>query len=334
MGQIPRPNGMGDGTGTPNSGRAFRFCTDDLPEQGRIAATREMLSRAIWRFDFEPAPGTPFFARGRMQAVPGLGLVEIETSEGRTLRTSRHIADDQYLFNLCLAGSSRVGQCGRELVVGPGDAVLTMGAECAAMQFSESRFLSFGIPARTLSALVPDAQDRVARPVRNGTGALELLTAYARIVQDSGTLAAPEAGRIAVSHIHDLVALALGAARDAGEAARERGARAARLRAIKADIENDPGREDWSIGAVAAAHRLPVRYVQRLFEQDGTTFTAFLLERRLAYARRLLANPHLAHRKINALAMEAGFGNLSYFSQVFRRHYGLSPSDVRPQRTN
>src|SRR6478735_1991280 len=89
-----------------------------------------------------------------------------------------------------------------------------------------------------------------------------------------------------------------------------------------------------SVNAVAQAgegarHRLRVRYVQRLFEADGTSFSEFLLRERLALARRLLLNPPNANLKISAIALDAGFGNLSYFNASFRRGYGASPSDLR-----
>jgi len=309
--------------------RSLRFCTDQLPERGRIAATREILSRAIWRFDFEPAPATRFFARGRMQSIPGLALVEVETSEGRTQRTAQHIVDDQYLFNVCVAGSTAVSQCGREVSVGPGDAVLTMGAERAAMQFSASRFLSFGISAQRLAALVPDAEDRVARPIAGSSDALKLLIGYAGVLQEGQIFASPQLRHAAVSHVHELVALALGAVRRTGETSGARGLRAARLNAIKGSIEHRLGQEEISIVTVAAAHRLPVRYVQRLFEEDGSTFTEFVLERRLARAYRLLGDPQRAELKIGTLALEAGFTNISYFSQAFRRRFGSTPSEAR-----
>ena len=71
------------------------------------------------------------------------------------------------------------------------------------------------------------------------------------------------------------------------------------------------------------------RYVQRLFESDGTTFSEFLVGQRLARAHRLLCEPNLGHMAISEIAYDAGFGDLSYFNRRFRRLYGLTPRDVR-----
>jgi AraC-like DNA-binding protein len=69
--------------------------------------------------------------------------------------------------------------------------------------------------------------------------------------------------------------------------------------------------------------------VRKLFEGEDTSFTQFVLSERLARAHRLLSDPRFADRTIAALALEAGFGDLSYFNRAFRRRYGAAPSDVR-----
>jgi AraC-like DNA-binding protein len=101
------------------------------------------------------------------------------------------------------------------------------------------------------------------------------------------------------------------------------------LREIKADIDRSLGREEFSIASLAARHRLPVRYAQRLFEAEGTTFTEFVLERRLARAYRLLTDPRSPDRPIGVILFEAGFANQTYFNRAFRSRFGMAPSDVR-----
>jgi AraC-like DNA-binding protein len=58
-----------------------------------------------------------------------------------------------------------------------------------------------------------------------------------------------------------------------------------------------------------------------------------VLEHRLLRAYRSLNDPNLTDRSISALAFEAGFGDLSYFNRTFRRRFGMTPSDVRINRT-
>ena len=42
-----------------------------------------------------------------------------------------------------------------------------------------------------------------------------------------------------------------------------------------------------------------------------------------------LANPAFAHRHIYDIAYDCGFTNEAHFSRVFRRAFGVSPSDAR-----
>jgi AraC-like DNA-binding protein len=71
------------------------------------------------------------------------------------------------------------------------------------------------------------------------------------------------------------------------------------------------------------------RYVHKLFETEGITFTQFILDRRLDRAYRSLRDLRFANRSITSIAYDAGFGDLSYFNRTFRRHYGATPSDIR-----
>lgn len=105
--------------------------------------------------------------------------------------------------------------------------------------------------------------------------------------------------------------------------------RAARLRAIKTDVLQALGDHDLTVTAIAARHHVTPRYVQMLFESEGTTYSRFLLLQRLAVAHRMLCDPRFAARTVSAIALEAGFGDLSHFNRDFRRRYGESPSDVR-----
>ena len=43
----------------------------------------------------------------------------------------------------------------------------------------------------------------------------------------------------------------------------------------------------------------------------------------------MLGDPRYADLTIGAIAFEAGFGDLSTFNRNFRRHFGVTPSDVR-----
>ena len=83
------------------------------------------------------------------------------------------------------------------------------------------------------------------------------------------------------------------------------------------------------MNAVASRQGISPRYIQKLFDLEGTTFTEFVLRERLSRARRMLADLRLAGRTIANIAYDAGFADLSNFNRSFRQQYGVTPSDVR-----
>ena len=121
----------------------------------------------------------------------------------------------------------------------------------------------------------------------------------------------------------------MGAVGDAVEIAKGRGLRAARLRAIKADIAEKLTSQNLSVEAVAMRQGVSPRYIQMLFEQEGTTFSQYVIGQRLARAHRILTDLRFADRSITSVAFDAGFGDLSYFNRAFRRCYGGTPSEIR-----
>jgi AraC-like DNA-binding protein len=163
--------------------------------------------------------------------------------------------------------------------------------------------------------------------------ALRLLKGYVELLKHDTQLTDPGLRRMAVTHVHDLVALALGGAGDTAEAARTRGLRAARLRAIKADIPTSLGDHGFSVTAVAARNGVTPRYVQALFADEGLTFSQCLMRERLALVHQMLQRAQYAARTTSAIAYAARFGDLSHFNRAFRRNYGATLSDVRAAAT-
>ena len=96
---------------------------------------------------------------------------------------------------------------------------------------------------------------------------------------------------------------------------------------MKEDIRRNLGRPNLSVHSIAARHRVSSRYVQKLFEESGYTFTRFVVEQRLAAAHKALMAR--ADAPITAVAYDIGFNDISNFNRAFRRRFGCTPSDVR-----
>jgi AraC-like DNA-binding protein len=307
----------------------IRFSTADLPAPERVPFVGEAMER--YGLDFQPLPGEPFRLDAVQGFLPGLNVVSVVNSGIRMARTRRRLADGKDSLDLAVVatGSETFSQFGRDVTVADGEAVLLSNADAyEAVCPAGKRFLGLRLPRVALTGLVPNVEDRFAQAIPRESAALRLLASYVGMLRDNDN-ATPELRRVAVAHIYDLVALTIGAGRDAAVLAKGRGLVAARLGAIKADIAAHLGDSSLSVVTVAARQGVTPRYVQMLFEPEGMTFSQYVLATRLASARRMLRDPCSASRTITAIAFAAGFSDLSHFNRAFRRAYGATPSDVR-----
>jgi AraC-like DNA-binding protein len=314
----------------------WRFSTDALPERERRAAVHALYGHHT-AMALEPLPDVPVYVDFTQRRLPGLVLSTGTGGSVRTERTRRHLADgivDLRLHVNLGRGLIWFGR-GREVILQPGDAVLTSCAEPATnrpiVSLERGSFVSLLLPHAALAPLVTNLDDAVLRLIPRSTGALKLLANYVGMLRDDEALATPALRRLVVTQIYDLVALAIGATREAAAIAEGRGVRAARLRAIKADIDDRLAQDDLTVAAVASRQRISESYVRKLFESEGSSFSEWVLGERLVRAHRMLTDPRFAGRSITSVAFDAGFGDVSYFNRSFRRRFGATPSEIRAE---
>ncbi|WP_092149615.1 acetamidase/formamidase family protein [Bradyrhizobium sp. NFR13] len=105
--------------------------------------------------------------------------------------------------------------------------------------------------------------------------------------------------------------------------------KAATLHRLCQTIERRLDDADLTPAKVAQAEGISERYLQKLFEGTGSSFTHYLRERRLQRTWADLSNPSEAHHSISEIAFRAGFNDSAHFSRTFRHRFGLSPREFR-----
>jgi AraC-like DNA-binding protein len=309
-----------------------RFMLAGQEERTRLTILHECLARLGLNYDIDCLQDMALHCDFAMNVLPGLAMAQGRI-HGSRHSPAKHADDDTNLVVVInLRGPLLVEQRGKALVLGEGDAVMISGADpsCCA-QKSDGELLAFRFPKVSFAPLVNGVSDRIMQIIPPGTPALNLLRNYAGVAFGEQTHASRGLGHLVATHIFDLMAVAVGASRDADHAAQNGGLRAARLQAIKIDIARHLEDVDFSVADVAARNNCTPRYVQRLFEMEGMTFTEYVLTQRLARAHRLLIDPRRERDKISAVAYDCGFNDVSYFNRAFRRQFAAAPSDVREQ---
>jgi AraC-like DNA-binding protein len=311
----------------------LRISLADTPEYQRPARFREFFERLGVRYDAERVIDDPVEIDLTLQGLPGLQFLsgQMQGVSWRRTCTSTDPTEDVGLI-VNPKGRHLICQAGREVVLGDGEATLvSLSDPMVSTPRPPGGLLVLRVPMPRLAPRLSNAHDCFARRIPYGTPALGLLTNYANMARQEQALADPDLQPLLVSHLYDLMAVSIGATRDATEMAQGRGLRAARLNAIKQDIACYLYQPDLSVSALAARHRYTPRFVQRLFETEGTTFTEFVLAQRLARVHEMLIDPRRDGEKISSLAYDCGFGDVSYFNRAFRRSFGAAPSDIRAQ---
>ncbi len=312
----------------------LRLLSDPIPVRDRFEMTREVFGRTILNLNLEPDPHTALGVDFDLRSAPGLKLVTGSASGIISTRTRALLADSNDDLFLSINDTSifHVAQRDRTFTLGVGDAFLVSCAEPAAFRRSYGHCTGVRVPRAAFAHILPAVEDRVGLFIHSGNEALRLLRCYVRSVLDDHALADPHLRHLAVTHIYDLLALVLDARGDARHQAGNRGLKAARLHAIKNQVNRRLSDADLSIAAIAAEVQLSERYIQRLFEADGATFSTFVSQQRLGRVYRLLHDPRHLHRTISEIAYDCGFGNISHFNRAFHRLYGMTPSEARRNR--
>jgi len=315
----------------PNGdGGIYRFSTDKFPTYERLEAWQEIFGRKVVGIDTTPLSDAPFRVDLRVRALPGLTIIAEEHSPLRMARTSALLADGDDGVVLGINATQCVSQqFGRETTLEPGDGVLLSNADIGTHDIpAASRMLGLSLSRSRLLPHLRNADNGLMRRIPRDTAALGLLKRYL-VLLGREALSTPALQHAAVNHIYDLAAVALGPTRDAAEAAAGRGLAAARLKAIKADIDKNLGSFALSLTTLAKRHGVTPRYIRVLFEREGTSYSDYVREHRLARAFRRLTSADHSHTLISAIAYEAGFGDVSNFNRAFRRRYGASPTQMR-----
>jgi AraC-like DNA-binding protein len=319
------------------------FSSDELPahldNRARFKLWRDIHVARYGECDFAFLPDRPFRAYMEFGLFDRVNIGAFNGTRSRVALTARHIAaskDTQPLMGLLLTRSPvLVRQSGRELAVERGQVALCTNIEPAELlerpdDDNGTDYSWVSVPPARLSELVASAEDLIAVPIDTATPAMRHLRRYLAILREGDGI---DEDAALLAHIDttliDLVALALGAGRDAAQIARMRGLRAARTQEIIAEIKASFAEPDCSPARIALKVGVSPRYLHELLQETGSSFGDRVLELRLQKARIMLSGARHDRLKVSDIALACGFNEVSYFNRAFRRRFGASPTQYR-----
>jgi AraC-like DNA-binding protein len=280
--------------------------------------------------DFEPLPDAPFH-----HAVTPIfdepRIVRTTLSPGFIFRDEDLLRDGDDGVSLVIASSRKlnISHRGHEIRLAPGEATI-MQADAPGRCGSREAFVvsEIMIPPAEWMARGAHHGDVLMQHIRRNSDSLELLRGYIRSLEKASFDASAQGREIVSRHIFDLAVLAATSHPSIDESSAS-AVVAARLRAVFDYIAVHFSDPDLSLTNVARSLRISPRYLQRLMETSGTSFTGYVNELRLKRAFMLLAQR--CEVRVSDVALQAGFSDISHFNRLFRSRFGGTPSDVRAQ---
>ena len=305
------------------------FTTDALPERQRLSVWREEFGRTIVRTDIEPLTDEPVQAEATLGELLEFRWLNFQGSPMRFHRTRSMAAfgDDYIGLIINRDHGSPLSHRNRDLTLNYGDA-------CAVLTFEPGMIgsrghLSLLFPRASLASRLKKIADLTANRIPADADALRLLIAYLNALP----VARPaRLQRTAVDHICDLTALVICPDHPTDENSLSATA-AARLELALAYLDKHFDFPGLTISTVAADQNISPRYLQRLIETTGSTFSERLSELRMQRALTLLTDARHQRKRIADIALRSGFPDASYFNRIFRKRFGETPRSVRARVT-
>ena len=317
----------------PRGRRYEVWRTADVAAPQRFAYFREAVCEAFMDLSPEHDRSRPFdavvesipLADGAVNRVSGTPH-HVRRTPGQVGRSSEQC----FFLNLQLKSECTIEQQGRTVHLAPGQVAL-FGSDLPFRIFHPSErdmsVASFWLPRDLVeesltSRRIPDLFRVSDHPFLG-----PLVAATARVLNRGGRALDAADARLVFESLIRLSARASARSPESGLASES--VRPALLAAVLEYVEGRLGDPRLCVAEVAAHFRISKRYVHKLFERTGESFSGHVLGCRLERVASDLADAEHARASIAEIAYRNGFSDLSYFNRRFRARFEATPRDIR-----
>ena len=297
----------------------------------QFAFWREIVCETWFGLWAERTGSGPFQATIELHGISDVQMARAHLPEHRMGRSGSEIArlsQTAYCLHHLHEGVVHGVYRGVEYEAGPGDLLLFDTAEqCDSFVITQPVSATILHVPRHLIDEQLTSLNRTQVRVHGHDGVGALLTGYMALLSQTVSTLPPEAMSTASSVLCDLAVAAFQptAPLDPDQS----GIRQVRLATARQFITNNLADPELSIGKVAAHLKVSRRYVQKLFEGTGSTFSETLVSARLDACYRALTDAWQSRRTIAEIAFAQGFNDLSWFHRCYKQRWSETPGDTR-----
>ena len=270
--------------------------TEDANPAEQFSYYCEAICQAFMNLTPELPASSQFSARVQTTKLGDGAVNHVFFPEHTVRRSAADIASSTgscYYLNLELAGRCRMIQGDRNVSLSRGQVGIIDSDREFTLLHDRGPSLgvaSFWVPAQALRDRLPSAFDFEAERVSDDPFVGHLIVETARALHASVLRVPEEDANRLFGVMLDLVALSL-SRRSRARAAETTSFADATGLALRRAIHDRLRKQGLTVAAVAAAVGISQRYVHKLLERSGTTFSDYVMERRLHGAAADLKNP-------------------------------------------
>lgn len=301
----------------------------------RLQSWSEILATTHLAFDVHPTHRTPEGFRGAVtrRAIGDLMLVDCAASpflghRSRAVMSSDARQEDLLGFQFVCRGLETVREGGRRLAASAGDVVIWDSQTPTDVEIVEpfhKRTLLF--PRQRVLAVCPRLAELTALPPLHDNAPARLLVRYMNALALEQPALEPAAGVAAANAALELLRAAVEPCVPTGRSAAREAMRAEIQRYVRTRLQ-DP---ELGPASIARAYSVSVRALHALFEDCDVSVAGLVRTERLTRCLEDLQRPNGG--SVTDIAFRWGFCDAAHFSRVFKRAFGVTPSEVRHAAT-
>ena len=308
------------------------FSTESLERKKRYAAWRDAICDVYVHVDVQAEDQSNYDGFIREVQFGSVALTDILLSRQQISRRPSHLSKldkDCYYVQLIQAGNIDVLQDGETLATNAGVGALFCASEPYVLQ-CRNRIRSYYLELPRKEFASRFAKDRIpiSTTMSTGQGLGRIATEFCASLATQGAALDVSARAHLGEELMDVLALAFDSAQQA-EPLADQVVQRARLRSVKAWLEDHLGDPNLTLEAIAKANAISLRYLHSLFRLEGSSVSHWIWNRRLERSFDMLLKGDNELRSLTEIAYRVGFNSSSHFSTMFRRKFGIRPSDVR-----
>jgi AraC-like DNA-binding protein len=312
--------------GRPGGTDVLKLSTSDIPRLDRAAWLREVICREY--ANVEVTSPTPMVLSQDLTIYPWdklrLSIINSSAIGLERSREPRLSSQDAYFAVVLLAGGYVLEQGRKEVRLQPGDltiydATKTHRIHCPG-DFAK---LIVSIPRPLFRERIAGLEYCTALRIPGTEGVGAMVSNFIRSAGRHAPELAPHEFAALSDHALDLLTLAVGSVRPARFSLSR--SRVGAMCRVKALIEE--GLADFGLTPDVVARRagLSARYINELFNDEGTSLMRYVWKRRLENCRKDMWDPRRAGDQLSNIAFRWGFSDTSHFSRAFKHEFGCSP---------